>query len=60
MVGCRFSNIKRIGVYCVNRGSLGYGQDNAQSLMGKIGTNDVADCVQGVEECLQNMPQGMP
>jgi len=39
------------------RGSLGYGQNSVQSLLGNIGTNDVADCVQGIEECLKNMPQ---
>ena len=39
------------------RGSLGYGQNCAQTLMGEIGTRDVNDCVQGIEECLQNMPQ---
>jgi len=37
------------------RGSLGYGQDSAQSLLGNIGTNDVSDCVQAVEECLKKI-----
>ena len=40
-----------------DRGSMGYGQNCAQALMGEIGTRDVNDCVQGIEECLQNMPQ---
>ena len=40
------------------RGSLGYGQDSAQSLLGNIGTNDVSDCVQAVEECLKKISQG--
>ena len=31
------------------RGSLGFGEDSVQSLPGKVGKNDVADCIAALD-----------
>ena len=38
------------------RGGLGFGQNNVQSLLGHIGSNDVGDCVTAVRDCLAAFP----
>ncbi len=49
-----FFNRLGFGVLFVNfRGSLGAGQDSVESLLGFVGNNDVKDCFQALEECLQ-------
>lgn len=32
------------------RGSIGAGQDSVNFLLGRIGTSDVADCIQAIDE----------
>ena len=39
------------------RGSISYGQENIDSLLGKVGDQDVKDCFQAYQECLQRFPQ---
>lgn len=38
-------------VHC--RGSLGFGEDCVQSLLGNIGTNDVADCIAALDAAIE-------
>ena len=35
------------------RGSLGFGEDCVQSLLGNIGTNDVADCIAALDAAIE-------
>ena len=35
------------------RGSLGFGEDGVQSLLGSIGTNDVADCMAALDAAIE-------
>jgi acylaminoacyl-peptidase len=37
------------------RGSTGFGQDSIESLLGRIGTNDVHDMVFCTQELLKNL-----
>jgi acylaminoacyl-peptidase len=48
----------KVGVLFVNyRGSTGFGQDSITSLLGKIGTNDVADIMTSLNSALQLVQQ---
>lgn len=48
----------KVGVLFVNyRGSTGFGQDSITSLLGKIGTNDVADIMTSLDSALQLVQQ---
>ena len=38
------------------RGSISQGKKTLESLLGKVGDQDVKDCVQAVQECLQAFP----
>ena len=38
------------------RGSISYGQTSIDSLLGKVGDQDVKDCFQAYQECLQRFP----
>ena len=45
------------GVVFVNyRGSLGFGEDNVRSLLGKVGVQDVQDCHQATLHVLDTLP----
>eukprot|EP00092_Neocalanus_flemingeri_P040427 GFUD01044028.1.p1 GENE.GFUD01044028.1~~GFUD01044028.1.p1 ORF type:complete len:711 (-),score=264.14 GFUD01044028.1:62-2194(-) len=45
------------GVLFVNyRGSVGFGEDNVRSLLGKVGDMDVKDCHLAREMCLEKFP----
>ena len=35
------------------RGSLGFGEDCVQSLLGNIGTSDVADCIAALDAAIE-------
>lgn len=37
------------------RGSIGFGQRSVDSLMGRIGKQDVADCLQAIDEAVQRL-----
>ena len=37
------------------RGSIGFGQRSVDSLMGRIGTQDVADCLQAIDEAVKKL-----
>ena len=46
------------GVLYVNyRGSLGFGEDNVRSLLGRVGDQDVRDCHEATLAALDNLPQ---
>lgn len=43
------------------RGSTGFGEASIQSLPGRIGTNDVADCLAGLQAAVDaGKPWGAP
>ena len=46
------------GILFVNyRGSLGFGEDNVRSLLGRVGDQDVRDCHEATLAALDNLPQ---
>ncbi|KAL1514050.1 hypothetical protein ABEB36_003373 [Hypothenemus hampei] len=44
-------------IVCVNyRGSIGFGENSVNYLLGKVGTVDVQDCIQAVDHTLKECP----
>ena len=51
--GSLYQTLVKMAACCYYRGSLGFGEDSIQSLPGRVGTNDVTDCIAALDASIE-------